>query len=639
MYTGSQRAYDVIVEENVPVCARDGTRLATDLYRPALGTAPADGRFPAILYRTPYDRQCLQLHHTGHFFAARGYAFVAQDCRGRYGSEGSFAYLYDQQHEGLDGHDTIEWIAGQPWSDGKVGTTGVSYEGAIQQAAAIVGSSHLAAQVIIDTGYKYHTKTVRNSGAFSEGTFVAMAFWLASTGKEAQADPAVKRALRDALARLPEWFERLPLKHGASPLALAPSYEQWFFDIATGGDYDAPWQNPTSSFEDHVDAYPDIPVLLLTSWYSHHAWANFKKRRALLNHRRTQPVKLVCGTWIHGYGTMQDPCVGEVDFGSAASLGLVDDFLLRWFDEWLKGHDTGASGWAPIRLFVMGGGTGRLLDVGLGRPTGRLSHGGSWHDEEEWPPARACQSVLYLGGAGTLSAEPPAADGSATAYAYDPDDPAPTVGGSIQNAQIGVSGILYGGGFDQRGRENLVVPKDTLPLSARADVLVFRTGVLTEPLEVTGPVEVRLYVASSARDTDFVAKLIDEYPPSEDYPHGFALNLCGAVVRMRYRNGRRKAGLIEPGTVYEVTVGPLLTSNLFLAGYRIRLDVSSSSSPQLDVNPNTGGPLGLSSGSVVARNTVYHCREHPSCVCLPTVPTDALATEAPSSRETGEEEE
>ena len=630
MYTGSQRAYEVVVEANVQVAARDGVRLVTDVYSPARGIARAAGQFPTILYRTPYDRRRLQLHHTGHFFAGRGYNVVTQDCRGRHDSEGTFAYLYNEPHEGLDGHDTIEWIADQPWYDGKVGTTGVSYEGAIQQAAAIVGSPHLTTQVIIDAGYNYYAKTVRNSGAFSEGTFVAMAFWLAANGKEAQADPAVKRALRDALAKLPEWIERLPLKRGASPLALAPSYEDWFFEIATRGDYDAFWQNPSSSLEDHVSAYPDIPLLLLTSWYGHHAWANFEKRRVLLEQGRTQPLKLICGTWIHGYGTMQDSSSGEVDFGNAASLGSVDDFLLRWFDQWLKGAETGTTAWAPVRVFVMGGGAGNVLDVGLGRPTGRLSHGGAWRDEEGWPPVRARPTELYLGSDATLSAECPAADGGATTYTYDPGDPAPTIGGSIQNAQIGVVGLLYGGGFDQRGRTSLLVPKDTLPLEARADVLVFRTDVLEDPVEVTGQVEVRLCVASTACDTDFTAKLVDEYPPSEDYPDGFALNLCDAIVRMRYRDGRRKAELIEPGQVYEVTVGPLVTSNLFVAGHRIRLDdVSSSSSPQFDVNPNTGGPLGVGTGSVVARNTVYHSREHPSRLRLPVIPADAATAGAP----------
>ena len=160
---------------------------------------------------------------------------------------------------------------------------------------------------------------------------------------------------------------------------------------------------------------------------------------------------------------------------------------------------------------------------------------------------------------------------------------------------------------------------DMLPLAARADVLVFRTPPLPEALELTGPVEVHLYVSSSAQDTDFTAKLVDEYPSSSDYPDGFALNLCDAIVRMRYRNGRRVAELIEPNSIYEITVGPLVTSNLFAVGHRIRLDVSSSSAPQFDVNPNTGGPLGLDHGSVIARNTVYHDRARPSRVRISVV--------------------
>ena len=622
MYTGSERAYDVTVDEAVPVVARDGIRLEADVYRPARGVEPAAGEFPTILYRTPYDRRRLQLHHTGHLFAARGYNVVAQDCRGRYGSEGTFAYLHNEPHEGLDGYDTIEWIAAQPFSDGRVGTTGVSYEGAIQQAAAIEQPPHLTTQVVIDAGYNYWAKTCRNAGAFSEGTFAAMAFWMAATGKEAQADPAVEQALRVALARLPEWLEQLPLKLGATPLRLAPSYENWYFDIATRADYDDFWRNPSSSFEAHVGRYPDIPLLLLTSWYGHHAWANFEKRRALLEQDRTQPIKLVCGTWVHGYGTMQESGAGEVDFGNDASLGSVDDFLLRWFDTFLKGEETGAREWAPVRQFVMGGGSGRALPLGLGRPTPRLSHGGRWCDEDEWPPAAAHALDMYLSEDGVLATSPPAGDGAGATYSFDPSDPVPTVGGSVQNA-AGVAGVMYGGGFDQRGRDELLLPREALPLGERHDVLVFRSPVLEEPLEVTGPVEVVLHVSSSAPDTDFTEKLIDEYPPSRDYPDGFALNLCDAIVRMRYRNGRRAARLIDPGETYEITVGPLVTSNLFAAGHRMRLDISSSSAPQFDVNPNTGGPLGVSQGAVVARNTVYHDRLRPSRVRVWVVGSDA----------------
>ena len=601
---------------------RDGVRLATDIYRPATGPEPTPGAFPTILYRTPYDRDRLQLHHTGHFFAARGYNVVTQDCRGRHDSGGEFYYLYNEPHEGLDGYDTIEWIAEQPMSNGRVGTTGVSYEGAIQQAAAITRPPHLSTQVIIDAGYNYYTKTVRNSGAFSEGTFVAMAFWMAATGKEARADPTVERALREALGRLPEWIERLPLDRGATPLSLAPSYEDWFFDIATRGDYDAFWQNPSSSFEDHIESYPDIPVLLLTSWYGHHAWANFEKRRTLLEQNRTQPLKLVCGTWVHGYGTMQDSTSGEVDFGNAASLGSVDDYLLRWFDEWLKGSDTGTSVWPPVRVFVMGGGSGRALGIGLGRPNARLDHGGAWRDEMQWPPQGVDNVEYYLRGDGTLAITPPAESASSTSYTFDPNDPAPTIGGSIQNAQIGVTGIVYGGAFDQRGRPSLLIPTDTLPLEARGDVVTFRTESLPDAVEVVGPIEVRLLVSSSACDTDFTAKLVDEYPANDDYPNGFAMNLCDAIVRMRYREGRRRAELIEPLAVYEIAVGPMVTGNLFAAGHRIRLDISSSSSPQFDVNPNTGGPLGKNTGVVVARNTVHHDSQRPSRLVLPVRAAD-----------------
>ena len=307
-----------------------------------------------------------------------------------------------------------------------------------------------------------------------------------------------------------------------------------------------------------------------------------------------------------------------MDFGNDAAVSYLDDFRLRWFDRFLKDLDTGIDEGPPLRLFIMGGGGGKVQEGGVRGIDRRLLHGGRWRDEQEWPIERAEDHTLYLGAGGALSTQHP--DGEpATSFTYDPRDPVPTIGGCLQNP-IGVLGFVYGGAFDQRARADLWLCKDTLPLAARADVLVFRTEPLAEPLEVTGAIEVRLWVSSSALDTDFTAKLIDEYPASEEWPTGFAMNLSDSIIRMRYRDGFSEAELMEPGQVYEVTIGPLITSNLFDVGHRIRLDISSSSSPQFDPNPNTGDPLGRSTGVVVARNTVYHDSTRPSRLVLPVVP-------------------
>jgi hypothetical protein len=227
---------------------------------------------------------------------------------------------------------------------------------------------------------------------------------------------------------------------------------------------------------------------------------------------------------------------------------------------------------------------------------------------------------MHLHADGTLREEIPDLDESSTTYTFDPNDPVPTIGGHCMDPLGGEKGIIYGGGFDQRGRTSLIMCRDTLPIANRPDVLVFRTKPLEDDLEITGPISVRLWVSSTGLDTDFTARLIDEYPPNEDYPEGFALNICDSITRMRYRGERTMAELIEPGQVYEITVDPLPTSNLFARGHRLRVDISSSSSPQFDVNPNTGGPLAEGRGGIRVRNTVFHDRSRPSHIRLPVIP-------------------
>ena len=618
-YEGSAQEFDVVLEERVEIAARDGVALATDLYRPARAGQAIDGQFPTVLLRTPYDRTRAGLALSGRFFAARGYVFATQDTRGRFESGGEFKFLFNDHHEGLDGYDTVEWIAEQPWSNGKVGTTGLSFEGAVQQEMAITRPPHLTTQMVLDSAFNYYTRPIRHNGAFTQGIFLPYAFFMAMVGnKKADADPAMKQALREVLENLPEWTKRLPIKEGATPLRLAQDYERWYFDMATQGDYEGMWKNPASNLEEHVADYPDIPVCLLTSWYGHHAWSNLEKWRTLTEQNNSL-VKLVCGIWTHGPAYLMDTVAGEVDFGADASISYLDDYRLRWFDRFLKDMETGVDEGPPIDVFVMGGGGGEALEGGVRGIDRQLGHGGFWRAESEWPIARAKSLTLYLSGEGGLDESAPTVDEQATTYTHDPNDPVPTIGGCLQNP-IGVTGFVYGGAFDQRGRSNLWLCKDTLPLGTRADVLTFRTELLENAVEVTGEIEVRLWVSSSACDTDFTAKLIDEYPPSDQWPNGFSMNLSDSVVRMRYRGGREKAELIEPGQLYEISIGPLITSNLFATGHRIRIDVSSSSSPQFDVNPNTGGPLGVSQGVVTAQNTVHHDRAHPSQIVLPVIP-------------------
>jgi hypothetical protein len=217
-----------------------------------------------------------------------------------------------------------------------------------------------------------------------------------------------------------------------------------------------------------------------------------------------------------------------------------------------------------------------------------------------------------------LRAAPPPAEAAPSRYLFDPADPVPTIGGGTQTSLL--EGFIQGGGFDQRGRSDLWVCRDTRPLADRPDVLIFQTSPLAEPVEITGPILIRLWVSSSAVDTDFTAKLVDVYPASEDYPEGYALNLTDGIIRTRYRNSWERPEFMAPGEVYEVTIEPQATSNLFQAGHRIRLDISSSNFPHFDVNPNTGEPPGRHPRPIVAHQTVYHDVRRPSHVVLPRVP-------------------
>lgn len=318
---------------------------------------------------------------------------------------------------------------------------------------------------------------------------------------------------------------------------------------------------------------------------------------------------MIIGPWTHGVATLGETWSGDADFGIDAPLEY-DGYRLRFFDAVMGGLDTGFLQEPPIRLFVMGGGTGHKL------PNGRLDHGGRWRDEEDWPLRRARPTAYHLWPDGSLRSQAPPAGPSSQTYRYDPGHPVPTIGGSISAA----TAVMPPGGFDQRGRPDLYGCEDKLPLNARHDVLSFQTEPLTEEIEVTGPLRVRVWVSTTVRDTDVTAKLLDVYPPSIDYPDGYALNLQDGILRLRYRNDRSRPELMTPGEIYQVEIVLAPTSNLFGRGHRIRLDLSSSNYPRFDLNPNTGEALGVSGRAITADVTIHHDAEHPSHALLPVVP-------------------
>lgn len=596
----------VRLTSDVMVPMRDGVRLAADLYRPARHGSPEPGPRPAILIRTPYNKVTLQrTQNVGDRWAQAGYACLLQDCRGRYNSEGTF-YKYVNEPE--DGYDTVEWMAAQDWCDGNVGTTGASYLCHVQTFMAPLRPPHLKAMFCIKGGfYNAHTSGVRQGGAL-EFRQMVWAFKEARVSQEAQRDPVVHQAFAET--NLADWLKRFPFKRGYSPISPAPAYEAYLFDQLENSDYGDYWKQIGLNTEERLAEYADIPTVYLSSWYDIYAWSTVDFYRNLSAIKRG-PIQLIMGPWEH---STDDRVAGEVDFGPEASLAgsLAEDrFALerRWFDRWLKGVENGAERDAPVRYFAMGGGDGRRT------PEGHMQHGGTWRSAESWPPRNADQVPLYLQAGSLVTGRPEVSDAS-SGYRYDPADPVPTLGGNM----IRYENILWPGAYDQRERPEFFLCKPPyLPLAARPDVLVFRTQPLEQELEVTGTVTAHLYVSSSAPDTDFTLKLIDEHPPNEDYPRGFAMNITHGIRRCRYRSARDKAEPMVPHQIYAIEIACYPTSNRFQRGHRIRLDIASSNYPHFDINTNTGEPFGTSQRLAVADNRVYHDRDHPSHVVLPLI--------------------
>ncbi len=602
-YSGSPQMYNSIVHQNVLMRMRDGVRLATDIYFPAMDGQMADGKFPVILERTPYDKQRPDLVANGHYFARRGYVCAVQDVRGRFCSEGEW---YPFAKEAPDGFDTVQWLGAQPWSDGQVGTLGASYAGSDQSALATLNPSHLKSMIVAVGAANYYHASMRQNGAL-EFRFQIYAFRMATTAKEALADPALKAALDQAYANIGEWVGRAPLKQGASPLSRLPSYERWALDILTHGDYDEYWKQRGYAITEYYEEHADVPTLYLGGWYDWYARATCENYIALSKMKKSAQ-RLLMGPWTHGgWG---NSFAGDVDFGTHSMLDDYNDLRCAWFDWTLKGMTTMFADADPVRIFVMGGGDGRK------HYSGRLNHGGTWRDEKDWPLPDSKLTPYYLHADGSLTTRPPEqATIGPSRFTFNPRDPVPTIGGGISAAEP----IMRNGAFDQRGRLDFYGCKDTLPLRARSDVLVFESEPSEKDVEVAGHVVVKLWAASSAKDTDFTAKLIDVHPPNVDYPDGFAMNLTDSIIRARYRNGYTQPELMTPHEIYQFTFELYPTSNLFKAGHRIRLDISSSNFPRFDVNPNTGGPLGSERRVEIAQQSVYHDVEHPSHVLLPII--------------------
>ncbi len=611
-YEGSHQQYEVVAENNVMIPMADGVRLATDLYFPGAKGGRAAGPFPVILERTPYGKASSRNVEKAKYFARRGYVCALQDVRGRFQSEGEWYAFAD---EARDGCDTVEWLGGQAWSSGKVGTMGDSYAGSDQSALATLHPRHLATMIVAVGASNYYHSSMRHNGAL-EQRFHIYVFRMAITSKEAAADPNLRKALIQLYTeKMPEVVRRYPLKKGATLLRRLPAYERWAMDILTHADYDTYWKEHRGyAISEYYAEHADVPTLYLGGWYDSYARNTCESFTALKKIKKA-PQYLLMGPWTHG--KYEISYSGDLDFGAEAQIHYLD-LKLAWFDFFLKGLRTQVADWSPVRIFTMGSGDGRrFIDGSPGEAAdfpGRIGHGGFWRNLEDWPVPGTRFTPYYLHAGGALSAEKPAGkEIPPTRYTFDPRDPVPTIGGGISAVDI----VMKPGAFDQRGRSDFLGCRDSLPLNARQDVLTFQTSPLESETEITGPVEIHLWASSSAPDTDFTAKLIDVYPPSDDYPDGVAVNLTDSIIRARYRNGYERPEFLSPGEAYEFVFPLYPTSNIFKKGHRIRLDISSSNWPRFDVNPNTGGPLGVDQQVAVAHQAVYHDTGRPSHILLP----------------------
>lgn len=561
---------------------RDGTKLVADLYLPR-----GEGPWPTLLERTPYDKEGTPIHSSTEvgakapqFFASRGYAVVIQDARGRYKSEGTwYPFTADGWGALRDGYDTVEWLASQPWCSGRIGTIGGSYSGYTQYAVAGTNPPHLTCQFAREGVSDFRDGWVYRGGAMELGFSMRWSL-LVTHANLARLAPKedLKRVggvLAKARQELDSWCGHLPLRS----MPLLKGLSDWYYDHIDHPD-DGPywWQWNVSLRHGEVGN----PIYHMGGWFDaflNGTIGNFNgiRMNARSEHARKNQ-KLIVGPWTHGPGATRQTKVGEIDFGPAASLDF-DQMRLPWYDYWLKDRNTGVMDEPPVKFFTMGS--------------------NRWQTAETWPPRNVIGTNFYFqagpsGSAkslndGGLHREVVLGAGGADSYLYDPADPVPTRGGSW---------IMPGAG-----------PHDQRPVEPRC--LTYSSDPLTGELEVSGQVVAVLYAMSSARDTDWVVRLCDVAPD------GLSRPVAEGILRARYRESHVNPTLLEPNTVYRFQVDLWHTSNVFHAGHRIRVAVTSSCFPRWDRNLNTGGVFGTEASGLVAHNTIFRTSFHPSHIVLP----------------------
>lgn len=604
-------AMTVTLISNAMVPMRDGVRLATDIYLP-----PDASALPVLLERTPYDKR--GTNHAdfsvadevprskpeiARIFAAHGYAFVLQDCRGRYASEGTFRkYLSEAE----DGADTIAWIMAQPWCNGRIGTLGLSYGAHVQAAVATLDPPGLAAMFLDSGGFSsaYHSG-IRQGGAY-ELKQLTWAQKHALLAPETVADPARRAALEASDIR--DWIGVEKWRPGHSPISAAPEYEDFILEQWREDRFGDFWKQRGLFARGWYDEFADVPMVHMSSWYDPYALTAIENFTGLSD-RKAGPVKLILGPWTHGKRSLTYS--GDADFGPQSTFDhqFGDYISLRkaWFDRHLKG-DADDPLPDPVYFFTMGGGTGTRL------PSGRLDHGGRWRSATAWPPPRMRMTPFHLYPGGGLREEAPVEAGTAR-FVHDPYHPVPTIGGAIASG----APVMEAGGFDQREGPDFFGSREPWPaLADRNDVLIFETDPLGSEVELTGQAIADLFVSSTAVDTDVMIKIVDVYPASGDYPKGYALNIAHGLLRMRFRDSFEAPEVMEPGKVYRVQIASFPMSNRFAAGHRIRIEIAGSNFPHFDINPGTDWRVeGLA--PVTAVNNIHLGADHASRILLPVV--------------------
>jgi len=558
--TSTPNTYEKVkVTKNVVVPMRDGTRLYADIYKPDVDD---DGSFPVVLTRLPYGKSetyCAMVTH-GKYWAKKGYVFVAQDVRGKYASEGTFEPM---ANEANDGYDTLSWIASQPWCDGNIGMTGESYYGYTQWAVAPLNHPNLKCIVpgIISTD-RYGV-CIYNNNAFCMNTMGVWAYEMNA------------RKMNNPLKLDPWHLPLISLDDNAG--VKCEYYKNWIKHPSR----DSYWE-PINICQKHDQI--KIPVYHWGGWYDVYVagtisgWIAVKGNSDSAEARKNQ--WLLIAPIDHEITPMNTHRIGKIDIGKEA---WTYDRIQRFFDYWLKGMDNGFGKTPRVEIFTIGD--------------------NKWRYEDEWPLARTKYTRYYLhskghantlDGDGLLDMRNPG-DSLADNYVYDPNDPV-TI--SLETGMWSMAKEL----------------KDRVSVEKRKDVLVYTMPKLDKELEITGPINVTLFAASSATDTDFTATLVDVFPD------GYAHMIQEGIVRARYRNSDSEASLIEPGKVYEYTIDLRATSYVVKQGHRIRVEISSSNFNRWDRNPNTGNEFGMDDKVIKATQTIYHDKKYPSHITLPIIP-------------------